>query len=494
MAETPDWIAVRTVSWLRAAVGGRWAGSGARLAAAGAVLAGVTLLVVNAVRNFGERTAAGLVLSGLGFAAAAVLCVVAWVLTRQFEQVTVQASASARRLAGAEQTGQELIWEIAPDSTVTYMSGVARSMFGVDPAEVVGHSVFVLLPEHEHGKARALLGECVASGRGWTGVVFEALHADGMLRWVETTSVARLDRGGTLLGFTATTRTLPTGAVQQIEHDRVRARVQAMLDSAGAHPGSNTGPGPALHTVFQPIVDVRSGVAVGYEALTRFDADPAQPPDRWFADAESVGLGVELDCLALTTALHAARHLPSGCYLSVNVTPQTLRSVSLAGLLSAAPVASERVVIEITEHSSVADYQALRTPMAQLRALGVRFAVDDAGSGYASFRHILQLRPEVIKLDREIVHDLHLDPARRALAAAVVMFASEVGSTVTAEGVEVDNQLRVLADLGIDTAQGYLLGRPTEHPALPLLAGSAGEREACRAEGRMGSPRPARGQ
>jgi PAS domain S-box-containing protein len=433
---------------------GRSAGSGARLIAAGGVLAVVALLVVNGMCDFGLHTWRGVVLGALGFGAAAVLCVVAWWLTRQFEQVTVQASASARRLAGAEQTGQELIWEIAPDSTVTYMSGVARSMFGVEPEEVVGQSVFVLLPEHEHHKAGALLRECVDLRRGWTGVAFEALHADGLLRWVETTSVARLDRAGNLIGFTATTRSLPAGAVQQIEHDRVRARIQAMLDTG------------ALHTVFQPIVDVRSGFAVGYEALTRFDAEPAQPPDRWFADAESVGLGVELDCLALSTALRAAQRIPLACYLSVNVTPATLRSVGLDQLLNSAPISSKQVVIEITEHSSVADYHELRAPMAQLRALGVRFAVDDAGSGYASFRHILQLRPEIIKLDREIVHDLHLDPARRALAAAVVMFARDVGSTVTAEGVEVDNQLRVLADLGIETAQGYLLGRPTDELAL----------------------------
>jgi EAL domain-containing protein (putative c-di-GMP-specific phosphodiesterase class I) len=177
-------------------------------------------------------------------------------------------------------------------------------------------------------------------------------------------------------------------------------------------------------------------------------------------------LGVELDCLALSTALRAAQRIPLACYLSVNVTPATLRSVGLDQLLNSAPISSKQVVIEITEHSSVADYHELRAPMAQLRALGVRFAVDDAGSGYASFRHILQLRPEIIKLDREIVHDLHLDPARRALAAAVVMFARDVGSTVTAEGVEVDNQLRVLADLGIETAQGYLLGRPTDELAL----------------------------
>jgi EAL domain-containing protein (putative c-di-GMP-specific phosphodiesterase class I) len=96
--------------------------------------------------------------------------------------------------------------------------------------------------------------------------------------------------------------------------------------------------------------------------------------------------------------------------------------------------------------------------------MGVRLAVDDAGAGYASFRHILRLRPEFIKLDQEITRDIQLDPARRALAAAVVMFALDVGATVIAEGVETDDELAMVANLGIDSAQGYLLGRPSADP------------------------------
>ena len=94
--------------------------------------------------------------------------------------------------------------------------------------------------------------------------------------------------------------------------------------------------------------------------------------------------------------------------------------------------------------------------------MGVRLAVDDAGAGFASFRHILRLCPEYIKLDRTLIENIAEDPARRALAAAVVLFALEMGSAVVAEGVETLAELRTAQTLGIDAAQGFLLGRPTD--------------------------------
>jgi EAL domain-containing protein (putative c-di-GMP-specific phosphodiesterase class I) len=234
----------------------------------------------------------------------------------------------------------------------------------------------------------------------------------------------------------------------------------------------------ALTAVFQPIFDVSGRRIIGYEALSRFSAHPAQPPDRWFADARSVGLVQELDCLAIRTALSAAWQLPPHAYVSVNVTPGTLEAGCLLSVLPEIGFPGERIVVEITEHVSVEDYRSLRDPINALRQRGVRIAVDDAGSGYASFRHILRLKPEFIKLDQEIIRDIHSDPARRALAAAVAYFASEVGATVVAEGVEVDEELRTVSALGIGVVQGFLLGRPTADPKewqgqLRRFAGSA---------------------
>ncbi|MDX6197521.1 MAG: hypothetical protein QOJ79_672 [Actinomycetota bacterium] len=221
-----------------------------------------------------------------------------------------------------------------------------------------------------------------------------------------------------------------------------------------------------LRIVFQPIISTESGRLVGAEALSRFEAfnpaDPPDPPDAVFARAAEVGLGVELELLAVRIALLAAEALPGDLYISVNVSPAAVLSPSLTDALLASRVSLQRVVLEITEHVSVPDYKLLTSRIDELRALGVRLAVDDAGAGFASFRHILRLAPEYIKLDRTLIENISEDPARRALAAAVVLFAFEMGSAVVAEGVETLAELRMTQTLGIDSAQGFLLGRPTD--------------------------------
>jgi PAS domain S-box-containing protein len=423
----------------------------ARVAAVASVtLFSLTLAVLTVQARNRSDLAVGL--SALGILAAPLVGGAGWLVGSRLRKTTRLAEDSARRLDCAATTGHELVWEIDPEGVVTYMSEVAREMFGIDPALIVGQSVFMLLPTADQGRARGLLEESVREGRGWSGVTFEALHADGERRWVETSGVPHVDDHGRLRGFTATTRQLDASAVLRLSLDSTRDRLRRALDDR------------LLSTVFQPIVDVESGRVVGHEALSRFSAEPVQGPDRWFADAEQVGLAAELDVLAVQTALFAAQRLPRHGYVSVNVTPATLQSALLVQLVETAPLPGERIVIELTEHVSVEDYQTFREPLERLRALGVRLAVDDAGAGYASFRHILRLRPEFIKLDQEIIRGIEADPARRALAAALVMFALEVGATVIAEGVETVAELSMIANLGVDSAQGYLLGRPTADP------------------------------
>jgi PAS domain S-box-containing protein len=388
------------------------------------------------------------VLGLVGIIAGPLACWVAWLLAGRLRAAGRLARDSSRRLQSAAVTGHELVWEIDPEGVVTYMSDLSREMFGVEPADLVGHTVFVLLPEDQQAHARELLETSIAERRGWSGLTFEAYSGEGELRWVETTGVAHLDTRGDVSSFTATTRVLDAVAVQQITLDRIRDRVQSVLTDG------------RLTTVFQPIVAVGTGAVVGHEALSRFPDPPVQGPDRWFADADRVGLGLHLDLLALQTALSTAEQLPAFGYVSMNITPATLQSGLLTDVIAGAAIPGERIVVEITEHVSVEDYQILRAPLDELRALGVRLAVDDAGAGYASFRHILRLRPEFIKLDQEITRGIHADAARRALAAAVVMFALDVGATVIAEGVETEEELAMVATLGIDAAQGYLIGRP----------------------------------
>lgn len=213
----------------------------------------------------------------------------------------------------------------------------------------------------------------------------------------------------------------------------------------------------AFHPVFQPIVDVQEGRVVGYEALTRF-ADGTRPDHR-FADAWAAGLGADLELAALDAAIATARSLPGGRWLDVNVSPQLLDDPDrVRGALAKA---DRPVIVEITEHDTVADYRALREA---IRSLGssVRTAVDDAGAGIANFGHIVELRPDFVKLDIGLVRGVNADLGRQAMMIAMRHFAKTVGCRLIGEGVETEAEARSLAMLGVDFAQGYLYGRPDE--------------------------------
>jgi EAL domain-containing protein (putative c-di-GMP-specific phosphodiesterase class I) len=160
-------------------------------------------------------------------------------------------------------------------------------------------------------------------------------------------------------------------------------------------------------------------------------------------------------------ALERFETVPESVYLSVNASPDLLVDQAFRRRLTGSGAPLDRLFVEITEHSRVADYPALNGAVASLREAGVRFAIDDTGAGYASLNHVLQLRPEVIKLDRALIDGVDTDPARRSLVTALVLLALESGASVTGEGVETADQLSALSTLGVDQAQGYLLARPS---------------------------------
>jgi EAL domain-containing protein (putative c-di-GMP-specific phosphodiesterase class I)/CheY-like chemotaxis protein len=213
-----------------------------------------------------------------------------------------------------------------------------------------------------------------------------------------------------------------------------------------------------VRMVFQPIADIATGEVVGFEALSRFHAEPERRPDQWFEEAHEVGLGVQLELVAIRAAVKHFDHLPRSTYLSVNVSPVTALSPHFEEAVSGAD--PRRLVVEITEHARVADYDALAAGLQSLRLRGARLAVDDAGSGFASLRHILRLSPDIIKLDRSLVADIDADTARHALASALILFADKIGSSVVAEGLEEAEGLLTLRALGVKYGQGYYLGRP----------------------------------
>jgi EAL domain-containing protein (putative c-di-GMP-specific phosphodiesterase class I)/FixJ family two-component response regulator len=221
--------------------------------------------------------------------------------------------------------------------------------------------------------------------------------------------------------------------------------------------------------VFQPVVRLEDGGVVGVEALARFDAGLVQSPLEWFEEAETVDMRVELELAAVAAAAQAAQELADDVWVSLNVSPRTaLHGDRLLDALS--PLPHDRLVVEITEQAQVEDYDELNVALGMLRASGIRIAVDDAGAGYASLRHILRLEPDMIKLDKSLVRDVHTDRARRALATALISFAAEIDATIVAEGIETAPELNALRDLGVVFGQGYHLARPHRPPVAPLVA------------------------
>lgn len=227
-----------------------------------------------------------------------------------------------------------------------------------------------------------------------------------------------------------------------------RARIQRSMDHAG----------PRM--VFQPLVDIDSGVTVGYEALARFDTEPYRTPDRWFADAWQVGLGIQLETLAIRAAIARLDALPAEQYISVNASPATLQSDLFFDAISEAD--PKRIVVEVTEHDATDEYQPLLKATNRLKEQGFRLAIDDVGAGYSGLSHIVQLQPDILKLDMSLTRGVQTDRGKQAIASALVAFAARMGMQVTAEGIETAQDAMALQVLGIHYGQGYYYGRPSE--------------------------------
>jgi EAL domain-containing protein (putative c-di-GMP-specific phosphodiesterase class I) len=211
----------------------------------------------------------------------------------------------------------------------------------------------------------------------------------------------------------------------------------------------------AFHPVFQPIVDLETGSTVGFESLTRFSTGEA--PDRVFADAARAGLGMDLEVATLIAAVRDAARLPAGTWLSLNVSPTLLAErIRLTGVLA---YRTRPIVLEITEHEIIEDYAPLH---AALRSLGpdVRLAVDDAGAGVANFKHLVDLRPDLVKIDAGLVRGVNADVSRQALIVGLVHFGAVSGAQVLAEGLETEAEQETVQRLGVTLGQGYRLARP----------------------------------
>jgi EAL domain-containing protein (putative c-di-GMP-specific phosphodiesterase class I) len=228
------------------------------------------------------------------------------------------------------------------------------------------------------------------------------------------------------------------------------ARIQGILEGDG------------IHVVFQPIVELRSGRIMAVEALTRFVTRPRRSPEFWFAQAREHDLGIDLELAAAAHALEDLDRVSAGSRLAINLSPEAICSKQFTGFLREVPLT--RLIVEITEQTRVADRDRLQEAIDPLRARGMLLAIDDVGAGFSALSRVVELRPDLIKLDIGLVRGIALDPVGQALVQTMVLFAERTETQVIAEGIETDEQIAQLLELGVELGQGFRLGRPGPLP------------------------------
>jgi EAL domain-containing protein (putative c-di-GMP-specific phosphodiesterase class I) len=220
--------------------------------------------------------------------------------------------------------------------------------------------------------------------------------------------------------------------------------------------------GRIVRSVFQPIVDLRTGRVDGYEALARFDDDDLRSPEDWFALARRLGFDTILQRQAAITALQHLPYVPDGQYVAVNLSDVALLDPTVQEVLHA--VEGKRLVVELTEHEQERIDDDIEAVVVELRRRGMRIALDDVGAGYAGLDRVLRLMPEIIKLDRELTAGVWGDKGRQAMIQAFTTFSRAVGTKVVAEGIETQHDADALRILGVQLGQGFLLGEPAPAP------------------------------
>ena len=225
-----------------------------------------------------------------------------------------------------------------------------------------------------------------------------------------------------------------------------------------------------LHSLFQPIISLSERRILGYEALTRGPSNsPLHSPIALFAVARQAGRLSELEIACRQSACRRfnEQQLPGKLFL--NVSPESLLEAAhqpgrTLQLLQDFGIPPSQVVIELTEQTPIDDFQLLQTALHHYRAMGFSIALDDLGAGYSSLRLWSELRPDYVKIDRHFIDGIHQDALKREFVGSILQIAKASRAQVIAEGIELPEELAVLTEMGVDLVQGYLLGRPQEHP------------------------------
>jgi EAL domain-containing protein (putative c-di-GMP-specific phosphodiesterase class I)/GGDEF domain-containing protein len=262
-----------------------------------------------------------------------------------------------------------------------------------------------------------------------------------------------------------------------------RARLVSQARRAIDAPG-------ALRPVFQPIAKLAERGLYGYLALTRFTGESDERTGRRFAEANALGLGMDLELAAARAALTQLARFPDGVALFLKLSCATLADDRVMELveLNDAP----RVVFELGGHPEPAEAAAFNHNVAALRDTGIRFSVDETGASFGALDRMLDLAPNFIRLARGLTRDIDTDRTRRALALAVTSFATHLGARVIADAVETAEELSALKRMGVTYGLGFHIGRPGPLPEIAAESPADGEADAAADDGVLWAARPKR--
>jgi len=363
------------------------------------------------------------------------------------EHAAQRASAEReRQLRFIAQESSDMISTHSLDGRYRFISDRCRALTGYEPQELVGRLVYELIHPDDHEVVAASHAKIYADD-AVTSAVYRISHKQGQQVWVESTSRLRRDSDGAAVAIHCATRDVTAehlrAARAAVQTAISQERIDELLASA------------RINVAYQPIKDLSSGRTITLEALARFATGA---PDEWFAEAWAAERGIELELLAIRSAVDGiASHLPGDCLLAVNASPATVQSAELIDALG--PLA-DRAVVEVTEHAGLTNPEAFMTARARLREHGVQLAIDDVGAGFSGLQRLLDFDPDMIKLDLSLSRGIDTDPRRQALASALIAFGERAGIRVVAEGIETPAELRALRALGVGYGRWYHLGRP----------------------------------
>lgn len=395
---------------------------------------------------YGTRYGASLMVLATIFFLAAVI----WQTARSARWV------EAARLAAREErdrffdVSSDLLATARADGYFVRLNPAWQATLGYDLEDLISRPFVDFVHPDDRTATIVETGRVAIEGRSTLNFQNRYRHKNGSYRWLEWTATPSADGSHTYAAARDVT-------IRKDEEERLQAPILAARarQAEALQAIEATIEARAFRPVFQPVVDLSSGLVVGFEALTRFD--DGGRPDLKFAAAIECGLGIDLETVTLEAALRESAVLPPDAWLSLNVSPALLTEAEI--LRRVLRDTSRSIILEITEHEVIGSYADCRQAAARLGP-NVRLAVDDAGAGIANFSHLVELRPQFVKIDAGLVRGVDTDAGRAAVIVGLTHFSAAAGCSVIAEGIETEAERTTLATLGAGLGQGYLLGRP----------------------------------